>query len=315
MKELMVFSGSAHPQLSQAVAEALGHQLGGVVRKRFPGEETFIKYTETIRDRDVFIIQPISCPANESLMELLIMLDAARRASCARVTAVIPYYGYARQDRKDQPRVPITAKLVANLLTTAGADRILTMDLHALQIQGFFDIPVDHLSASPVFAACLKRHLGSDAVVVAPDIGSSKMAYSYVDVFKCGFALVAKRRLNAYEVEAPLVVGDVAGHDCLLVDDLTSTAGTLIEAALKLKQAGAKSTCAAVTHCCLTPEALKRVNDSELKCLFTTDTVPLDASQCPKIQVVSVAPLFAEAISRIHQGVSVSSLCSLESVP
>lgn len=311
--ELKLFSGSTHPQLAKAIAAELGIPLGAVELGHFPGGETFVKCTEQIRDADVFIVQPTCCPPNESIMELLIMLDAARRASCGRITAVLPYFGYGRQDRKDQPRVPITAKLIANLLVSAGANRVLTMDLHAQQIQGFFDIPVDHLYAAPVFVAHLRQRFTCDAQVVAPDAGSGKMAHAYADMFGCGFALVAKRRVSASEVEAPYLVGDVDGCDCLLVDDLSSTAGTLVQAALRLREAGARSVSAAVTHCCLTPVGIERINASILEKVYTTDTVPVDVSACPRIEVISVAPLFATAIKRIHQGDSISSLFSLES--
>ncbi|MGL4854185.1 MAG: ribose-phosphate diphosphokinase, partial [Lentisphaeria bacterium] len=228
-KTLHIFSGTANPELADKIAKNLGLSLGEVDVLRFPDGEIFVKYHENIRGDDVFIVQPTCYNPNENLMELLIMLDAAKRASAGRITAVIPFYGYARQDRKDQPRVPITAKLVADLLTAAGADRVLTFDLHAQQIQGFFDIPVDHLYASPVIVKYLRKVVDpANLIVVAPDTGSVKMAQSYSDMIGCGFAVVAKRRISATEVASSHLVGDVEGRDCVIVDDMTATAGTLI---------------------------------------------------------------------------------------
>ncbi|MCK5803617.1 MAG: ribose-phosphate pyrophosphokinase [Lentisphaeria bacterium] len=308
-----LFSGTASPQLARSIACGLKCTLGNVNVSRFPDGEIFVQYTENIRGADVFIIQGTSTPPNENLMELLIMLDAARRASAARITAVLPFYGYARQDRKDRPRVPITAKLVANLLVTAGADRVLTMDLHAQQIQGFFDIPVDHLYAAPVMVKYLCGVLGPEAVVVSPDSGSVKMAHAYADMLGCGIAIVAKRRICADQVMSTHLVGDVSGRNCVLVDDLTTTAGTLAAAADRLKEAGANHIYAAVSHCCLTEQGLKRLGASQIDEMVTTDSIPLaepDANS--KIRVLSVAPLLGEAIRRIHENQSVSSLFQLE---
>lgn len=304
---LQLFSGRAHKELSTTIAEELNMELGAVDIRRFPDGEIFVKYIENVRNSDVYIIQPTGADPNENLMELLIMLDAARRASAPRITAVIPFYGYARQDRKDQPRVPITAKLVANLLITAGASRVLTMDLHAGQIQGFFDIPVDHLYARPVFVEYLRNVLSPDTVVVAPDVGSVKMAQAYSGMLECGFAVVAKRRIDATRIESSHLVGEVRDRDCVLVDDLTTTAGTLIGAARKLKENGAKRIFACVSHCCLTEEGCRRLEESPITELVTTDSVPFNAAGS-KVRVLSVASLLAEAIKRIHQAESVSKL-------
>lgn len=238
-KHICVYSGSAHPELSQQIANYLGISLGKVHLTHFPDGEYFVQFEENVRRADAFLIQPTCKPPNDNLMELLIMIDAARRASAARITAVLPYFGYARQDRKDKPRVPITAKLVANLITEAGADRIITMDLHSQQIQGFFDIPMDHLYARPVLVPYLKKLVGSNGVVVAPDSGSAKMAMNYGDMLEAGFAVVTKRRINATTVASSHLVGDVKDKNCVITDDLTSTAGTLCAAAKILKANGA----------------------------------------------------------------------------
>jgi len=310
---IKLFSGSAHPELARHIAASIGTRLGDLHSSRFPGGETFVKIAEQVRGEDVFIIQPTCSPPNENLMELLIMLDAARRASCGRITAVLPFFGYARQDRKDQPRVPITAKLVANLLVTAGAERILTMDLHAQQIQGFFDIPVDCLYAAPVLVAHLQRTLHPDAVVVAPDSGSVKIAQAYADMLGAGFAVVAKRRVSATQVASSHLVGDVKDRDCVLVDDLTTTASTLTQAAERLAEAGAGGIYAAVSHCCLTVQGLDALRRSPIRQMIVTDSVPLRPElQDPKVVVLSVARLLGEAIRRIHEGQSVSTLFRLE---
>lgn len=290
------------------MASYLGRPLGQVDLQVFPDGERFVKIVENIRGQEVFIVQPIARKPNEYLMELLIMVDAARRASAARITAVIPYYGYARQDRKDQPRVPITAKLVANLIEAAGTDRMLTLDLHAQQIMGFFDIPVDHLYAAPVLVTYLRQKLSGEVVVVAPDPGGLKMAYAYSHMLNGGLAIVAKQRRNATEVEARNLVGDVEGMDCLLVDDMTTTAGTLCAAAEMLASRGARKVYAAVSHALLMDVALQRLKNSPIVELVTTDSVPpLDYEGFP-VTVLSVAPLLAEALRRIHSNQSVTSL-------
>ncbi len=306
--EICIFSGSANPGLAAEIARQVGVGLGEVDISRFPDGEVLVKYKRNIRGADVYIIQPTCYPPNETLMELLIMLDAAKRASAARITAVMPFYGYARQDRKDQPRVPITAKLVANLITVAGASRILAMDLHSQQIQGFFDIPVDHLYASPVIAPYLKEKLGDGTVVVAPDSGSVKLAHNYADMLNAGLAVVAKRRLDATSVESSHLVGDVKGRKCILTDDLSTTAGTLVAAANLLRKEGAKSIVAAVSHCLLTDIGKTKLSESCIEELVTTNAVPVNYTCNGKIKVICVGKLLGEAIKRIHEGASVTSL-------
>ena len=308
-REIRIYSGSANPQLSADIAKYLDLELGKVKIERFPDGEVFVQFKDNLRSDDIFIIQPTCSPTNDNLMELLIMIDAARRASAAKITAVLPYFGYARQDRKDRPRVPITAKLVANLLTAAGVDRVITMDLHAQQIQGFFDIPVDHLYAALVMVPCLKEKMGKGSVVVAPDTGSVKMGMAYSDMLNAGFAVVAKRRIDAESVESSHLVGDVKGRTCLIVDDLTSTAGTLLAAAEQLKAHGAGKIYVAVSHCLLNDKGRDRLRDSDIiENMVTTDGVPLEDDLDGKIIRLSIAPLLGEAIRRIHDGESVSSL-------
>ena len=275
---------------------------------RFPDGEIFVKIVDNVRGDDLFIVQSVSIKPNEYLMELLIMIDAAKRASADRITAVLPFYGYARQDRKDQPRVPITAKLVANLLVAAGADRILCVDLHAQQIQGFFDIPVDHLYASPVIVKYLRSLELDDLVVVSPDAGGLKNADAYSKLLDAGIALVGKQRKSAEHVEANHLVGDVEGRNTLLVDDMTSTAGTLTAAANLLHKAGAKSIRAAVSHSLLTEKGVERLKNSPIDELVTTDSVPQRKWEDFNVTVLSVADVLAEAIRRIHNDQSVSSL-------
>lgn len=306
---ICVYSGSAHPELSQAIADYLGISLGKVHLTRFPDGECFCQFEENVRTADVFIIQPTCAPVNDNLMEMLIMIDAARRASAARITAVLPYYGYARQDRKDKPRVPISSKLVANMITAAGADRLITLDLHSQQIQGFFDIPMDHLYARPVLVPVLKEILGPDPVVVAPDSGSAKMAMYYCDMLEGGFAVVAKRRINATTVASSHLVGEVKDKVCVITDDLTSTAGTLCAAAKILKEKGAAKIYCAISHCMLGEKGKEKLLATpEIEQLITTDAVPQYDDLGGKIRVVSVAPLLGEAIRRIHDGKSVSTL-------
>ena len=305
---MKVFSGTANPPLANAICAYIGIELGKSTIKPFPDGETFIKIEENVRGEDVFIVQPTSPPTNHNLMELFIMMDAVRRASADRITAVLPFYGYARQDRKDQPRVPITAKLIANLLIAAGANRILTMDLHAQQIQGFFDIPVDHLYAAPVMYEYLRKKDLSDLVVVSPDVGGLKMAYAYSQTLEAGLAIVAKRRKSATEVESMAVIGEVRGKNALLVDDLTETAGTLTQAAQLLKRKGAKRILACVSHAILNDVGIERLRKSAIDELITTDTVLRPAIKGVKITTLSVAGLLGEAIKRIHSNSSVTSL-------
>ena len=307
---LKIFTGRAHPALAQSICKELSMPLGNAVVESFPDSETFVKIIDHIRGDDVFIIQPTSKPSNESVMELLIMIDAARRASAKRITAVLPFFGYARQDRKDQPRVPITAKLIANLLVAAGANRVLTLDLHATQIQGFFDIPCDHLYASPVIYDYLEGQSDiNNLTVFSPDVGGLKRAQSYATLFDCPLGFIAKRRISAEVVEATSLVGEVEGRDILIVDDMTETAGTLTAAAKILKSKGAKSVRAAVTHAILTETAYDRLSEHWLDELIITDSTPPDEryKEYP-ITVLPVGHLLTEAILRIHNNMSVTSL-------
>lgn len=311
-RHLQIFSGSANRPLAEKIASYIGVELGSAQVTAFPNGETFVKFNENIRGGDVFLIQPTCPPTNHHLMELFIMIDAARRASADRITAVIPFYGYARQDRKDQPRVPITAKLVANLLVASGAHRVLTMDLHAQQIQGFFDIPVDHLYAAPVFYDYLRKKDLKELVVVSPDVGGMKMAAAYSQVLGAGLAIVAKRRVSATEIENLYVVGEVKDRDVLMVDDMTETAGTLTTAAKTLKAAGARNIYAGVSHAILNEIALNRLKSSDIQELITTDSTPICNTDGLPITILSVAPLLGEGIKRIHYGESVSSLFEVD---
>jgi len=303
-----IFSGTANQPLARAICASIGLELGKCTIKPFPDGETFVKIEENVRGEDVFVVQPTSPPTNHNLMELFIMIDALRRASAARITAVLPFYGYARQDRKDQPRVPITAKLIANLLVASGVNRILTMDLHAQQIQGFFDIPVDHLYAAPVMYEYLKKKKLRDLVVVSPDVGGLKMAHAYAQTLEAGLAIVAKRRKSASEVESMAVIGEIRGKNVLLVDDLTETAGTLTEAAGLLKKKGARQILACVSHAILNDIGIERLRKSVIDELITTDTVLRPAIDGVNISTLSVAGLLGEAIKRIHNNSSVNSL-------
>ena len=309
---MKIFSGSSNPELAKAIAAHLGEELAPVDLVNFPDGETFVRVKNSVRGQDVFVVQSVCGRPNEMLMELLILIDALRRASADRITAVLPIYGYARQDRKDQPRVPITAKLVANLLVAAGANRVLTMDLHAEQIVGYFDIPVDHLHATPVIYKYLASKEFENPVVVSPDTGSVKKAYAYSQLFKCGLAITAKQRKGADDVEAYSLVGDVEGKDVIMVDDLTSTCGTLIAAAKQCADHGARSIHAAVTHGLLNETGLARLKASPITELIVTDTVPQHPyAPDARITTLSVAELFGEAIRRIHNNESVNSLFAI----
>jgi ribose-phosphate pyrophosphokinase len=303
-----LFSGNSNLPLARAIAASIGIELGKATVSSFPDGETFVKIEENVRGEDVFLMQSTSPPTNHHLMEMFIMIDALRRASATRITAVLPFYGYARQDRKDQPRVPITAKLVANLLVAAGANRVLTMDLHAQQIQGFFDIPVDHLYAAPVMYEYLKSKKLTDLVVVSPDIGGLKMAHAYSQVLDASLAIVAKRRKNSTEVESVAVIGEIRGKNVLMVDDLTETAGTLTNASALLRKRGAKKIFACVSHAILNDLGVERLRKSRIDELITTDTVLRPAIDGVKITTLSVAGLLGEAIKRIHSNSSVTSL-------
>ena len=305
---MKVFAGRANRALAEKIAEYLGTKLGDSEIRKFSDGEISMKFNENVRGVDVFIIQSTFPPA-ENLLELLIMIDAASRASASRISAVLPYYGYARQDRKDQPRVPITAKLVANLITVAGANRVLTMDLHAGQIQGFFDIPLDHLFASPVLIDYFKSLGLADLTVVAPDIGSARMARAFASKLKAPFALIDKRRPMPNAVEVLSVIGDVDGRNVIVVDDLIDTAGTIVLAAKELAKRGAKDVYVGCTHGVFSGDALSNIENSPIKELAVTDTIPLNTKgPAGKLRVLSVAGLLGEAMRRIHLGESVSSL-------
>ena len=306
--EMKIFCGSAHRLLAQRICDFVGVPLGDATVSSFPDGETFVKINENIRGRDVFLVQPTCPPTNQNLMELLIMVDAARRASAARITAVLPFFGYARQDRKDQPRVPITAKLVANLLTAAGVDRVLTMDLHAQQVAGFFDIPVDHLFAAPVLIRYLQSKQIVNPVVVSPDVGGLKMASAYSQALNATLAIVAKKRKSPTEIEALNIIGEVEGRDVIIVDDLTETAGTLCSAAKILKERGAKAIIAGVSHAVLSDLAIERLKKSAITELITTNSVPVRSGDGFPITTLCIAELLGEGIKRIHDDESVSSL-------
>ncbi len=305
---MKVFTGNSNPALARAICEAIDIPLGRSTVRPFPNGETFVKIDENVRGEDVYVIQSTSPPANQHLMEMFIMMDALRRASASRITAVLPFYGYARQDRKDQPRVPITAKLVANLIVAAGAHRVLTMDLHAQQIQGFFDIPVDHLYAAPVIFDYLKKAAIPNLVVVSPDLGGLKMAAAYAQQLGAELAIVAKRRTSPTETEAISVIGDIEGRNVLLVDDLTETAGTLVNAAALLKNRGARQIRACVSHALVNDLGAERLRKSVIDELITTDTVVRPEIEGVRITTLSVAGLLGEAIKRIHSNSSVTSL-------
>jgi len=310
MDKLTIFSGNAHPALAKNICKYLGVSAGDALVTRFSEGEIRVKINENIRGKDVFVIQPTCPPSNDNLMELLIIIDALKRASAKRITAVMPYFGYARQDRKDQPRVPITAKLVANLLTVAGANRILTMDLHASQIQGFFDIPMDHLFAVGVFVEYFSKLALNDIVVVSPDVGGIKMARAYAKRMNAGLAIIDKRRVSPDETEAMHILGEVKGKNVIIVDDLIATGSSLVEAVETLKKQGAKGIWAAVTHGVLSGPAISRVDKTTaLNELVITDSIPLeDGKKHPRIKVLSIADLLGEAIKRIHNEESVSAL-------
>jgi ribose-phosphate pyrophosphokinase len=308
--ELKVFSGRSNRPLAEKICEDAGVPLGKVEIENFSDGEIWAKYSENIRGDDVYVIQPTHPPA-DNLMELLILLDAARRASARRVTAVLPYFGYARQDRKDQPRVSITAKLVANLITRAGADRVITMDLHAPQIQGFFDIPMDHLYASAILVDYFRKKNIPNLAVASPDVGGIKMARSYAKRLDADLILIDKRRPKPNEVEVMNVIGNVEGKNVLIVDDLIDTAGTFVNAVTALKKSGAKDIYGACTHPILSGKAIERITKSEVKSIVVTDSIPVRIA-CPKIDYRSASRLFAEAIIRTHNNKSISSLFDVD---
>lgn len=311
VNHLKIFSGTANVELAKKICEYLATPLGLCVIRKFSDGEIFVEIKENVRGCDIFLVQPICPPVNENLMELLIMIDAARRASARRITAVIPYYGYARQDRKTAPRTPITAKLVANLIVTAGARRVLTMDLHAGQIQGFFDIPVDHLYALPVFLGYIKENFrDKEIVIVSPDAGGVERAREYAKRLNCSMAIIDKRRERPNESEVMHVIGEVKDKVAIIIDDMVDTAGTMCHAAKALIERGATEVYGMATHPVLSGPALERLAKAPLKALIVTDTIPLkeEAQKLEKIVVLSVAKLLGEAIRRIHTDDSISSL-------
>jgi ribose-phosphate pyrophosphokinase len=308
--ELKVFSGSAHQELSREIAAFLGVGLGQARLRRFPDSEVSFQIDENIRGTDVFIVQPTSNPVDQHLMELMIMIDAFRRSSASRITAVLPYYGYARQDRKDKPRVPISAKLVANVLSAAGANRVLTMDLHKAQIQGFFDIPVDHLFAAPVIIDYLARLDYPKLTMVSPDAGGAERARAYAKRLDAELAIIDKRRSDDGTAEVMNVIGDVEGRTCILQDDIIDTAGTITKGATALKAKGATRVIACAVHGVLSGPAIERIEKSPIDKLIVTNTIPMSpaGAACGKVVVLSVARLLGQAIKSIHEETSVSSL-------
>ncbi|OGW35166.1 MAG: phosphoribosylpyrophosphate synthetase [Nitrospirae bacterium GWD2_57_9] len=309
-RELKVFSGNANQALAKDICQKMNIPLGNAVVTRFSDGEINVQIVDNVRGMDVFVVQPTASPVNRHLMELLIMIDALKRASATRITAVLPYYGYSRQDRKVQPRVPITSKLVADLITTAGANRVLTVDLHAGQIQGFFNIPVDNLFAAPVLLDYLRSKKFNNLTVVSPDAGGVERARAFAKRLEAALAIIDKRRDKPNVAQVMHIIGDVKGHDCLLLDDMVDTAGTLTEGATALRANGAGKIFAACTHAVLSGPAIKRINESVLDEVIATNTIALDSKQqeCKKLTVLSVAPLLAEAITRIHEETSLSSL-------
>ncbi|MBW2054859.1 MAG: ribose-phosphate pyrophosphokinase [Deltaproteobacteria bacterium] len=310
MSDFIIFSGNSNPVLSQKICEYINVPLGGEKVKRFSDGEIQIEIDENVRSKDVFVIQSICSPVNDNLVELLLMLDALKRASANRITAVIPYYGYARQDKKVAPRVPISAKLVADILTVAGANRIITMDLHAGQIQGFFNIPVDNLFAAPVIIDYIIKKFNNDLVIVSPDAGGVERARAFAKRLNAGLAIIDKRRDAPNQAKAMAVIGDVADKVVVILDDMVDTAGTLVEAAGAIMKNGAREVHASCSHPVLSGPAIQRIEDSELKTLVVTDTIPLkkNAIDCNKIKVLSISELIGEAIIRSFKGDSVTSL-------
>ncbi len=307
--EIKIFTGNANPKLALEIVRYLKRPLGNCLLTRFSDGEINFQILENVRGADVFIIQPTCRPVDSNLMELLVMLDAFKRSSARRTTAVIPYYGYARQDRKDKPRVPISAKLVADLLSTAGADRVLTMDLHAAQIQGFFNVPVDHLYAGPVLVKYFKRRAIENLMVVSPDTGGVERARSFAKRLHCDLAIVDKRREKGKEAEVLNVIGDVEGRNALIVDDLIDTAGTLVRVAQALKDQGAQRLLACCTHAVFSNNALERIEDSAIEEVVVTNSVPTEPLQdSPKIRCLTIGPLLGEGIKSIHQETSISRL-------
>jgi len=313
LNAMKVFCGTANRRLAERICEHLNIRVGEATVRRFADSEVAVKIDEDVRGADIFVVQPTSPPVNDHLMELVLLMDAFKRASAERITAVIPYFGYARQDRKDEGRVPISAKLVANMIVAAGADRVLALDLHAAQLQGFFDIPVDHLYAAPVLTRYFRRLDIPDLTVVAPDVGSSKLARAYSKRLHAGLAIVDKRRVSDKETEVMTVIGDVKGRNVLLIDDMISTAGSITQAAVTVRDLGAKDVYLAATHAVLSGSAMDHLDKTPLEQLVVTDTIPVaSANQRKYLKVLSVARLLGEAILRIHHAESVSKLFDVD---
>lgn len=306
--ELKVFTGNGNKALADLIVKQVGVPMGKASVGRFSDGEIQVKLEENVRGVDCYIIQPTSSPVNDNLMELLILTDAMRRSSASRITAVLPYYGYARQDRKAEPRVPITSKLIANLIVAAGVDRILTVDLHAGQLQGFFDIPVDHLYATPVFLEYLKNKKMSDMVVVSPDAGGVERARAFAKRLDADLAIIDKRRPKPNEAAIMNIIGEVAGKNCIILDDIVDTAGTLCKVAGAIKKSGAKKVIAAISHGVLSGDAVKNIQESSIEELVITDSIPLNGKKTDKITVLTISTLLGEAIKRIHSDQSVSAL-------
>jgi ribose-phosphate pyrophosphokinase len=309
-RELMIFSGNANPALAHEICAYLGVKLGDATVGSFSDGEIRVRIEQNVRGADVFVVQSSCDPVNDSLMELLIMIDALKRSSANRITAVIPYFGYARQDRKDEPRVPISAKLVADLISTAGTDRVLTMDLHAGQIQGFFNVPVDHLYALPVLLDYITKKKVSDLVIVSPDAGGVERARAFAKRLQANLAIIDKRREGPNQAHVMNIIGDVQGKSALLLDDMIDTAGTIVQGAQACEDKGARQVWTACTHAVLSGPALERLQQSCLTQVVVTNTIPLKGKDqvCTKLHQLSVAPLLGEAIRRIHEDESVSSL-------
>lgn len=310
MDDLKVFTGNAHPVLAQNICDYLGIPLGKAEVFEFSNENIFVRIMENVRERDIFVVQPLCSPVNKSLVEMLIMLDALKRASAKRITAVLPYYGYGRTDKKDQPRVPITARLLADLITVAGANRVLTVDLHAAQIQGFFNIPVDELTALYVLSEHFKKKKIEDLVVVATDIGISKRARDFAARMKAPLAIMEKRRIgNGGKTEALNIIGDVKGMAAVTFDDEIDTAGSLVNTVTALKEAGARDVYSCCTHPVFSGPAIERISNSVVKEVVVTDTIPLpETKRLEKIKVLPMAPILGEAIHRIHTGLSIGAM-------
>jgi ribose-phosphate pyrophosphokinase len=308
---IKLLTGNANRPLAEEISQCLGEHLSDAAVEKFADGEIMVQIDENVRGCDTFVIQPTCTPVNHNIMELLLIIDALKRASASRITAVLPYYGYARQDRKVQPRVPISSKLVADLIETAGTHRVLSMDLHAGQIQGFFDIPVDHLYATPVLLDYIREHYpDGELVIVSPDAGGVERARAFAKRLGCSLAIIDKRRERANEAQVVNVIGDVRGKDSLILDDMIDTAGTTVKAAEVLIQKGARKVSAACTHAVLSGPAIERINSSEIMEIIVTNTIPLDSkkAECDKLRVLSIAKLFAESIKRIHEETSISSL-------